>query len=74
MRVGAGMPGSGADTPGLGLVREPVSDAIEFFATLEAALGQAWPWFGTAGMTMLGKPQPGKCMDLRGACKPGHNR
>ena len=38
MRVSAGMPDSDVDTPGLGLVREPVSDAIEFFVTLEAAL------------------------------------
>ena len=40
MRVGAGMPDSDVDIPGLGLVREPVSDAIEFFVTLEAALAE----------------------------------
>ncbi|MEC7382252.1 MAG: hypothetical protein VYE16_04505 [Cyanobacteriota bacterium] len=42
MRVGAGMLDSDVDTPGLGLVREPVSDAIEFFVTLEAALALVW--------------------------------
>ena len=36
------MPDSDVDTPGLGLVREPVSDAIEFFVTLEAALALVW--------------------------------
>ena len=42
MRVSAGMPDSDVDTPGLGLVREPVSDAIEFFVALEAALALVW--------------------------------
>ena len=42
MRVGAGMPGSDVDTPGLGLVCEPVRDAIEFFVALEAALALVW--------------------------------
>ena len=36
------MPDSDVDTPGLGLVCEPVSDAIEFFVTLEAALALVW--------------------------------
>ena len=38
MQVSAGMPGDDADTPGLGLVHGPVSDAVEFFVALGAAL------------------------------------
>ena len=33
------MPDSDVDTPGLGIVREPVSDAIEFFCRLGGGLG-----------------------------------
>ena len=50
MRVGAGMPDCGVDAPGLGLVREPVSDAVEFFVPLEAALALVWhSWDDGAG-------------------------
>ena len=46
MQVSAGMPGDGADTPGLGLVHEPVSDAVEFFCHLGGGPGLGFSQLG----------------------------